>query len=132
MIRLRSDAVAGESSVILLHPPLSLLGVSIAMARERQPNDRTPAAGGYQQRRRGGVQRNDSTLAIRSNALADEAGTVVLRGNLSPGGSVIKVALQLQPLWTIPTAAVSQQSPGLQLQSTRTIPTAAVSYVVVC
>ena len=34
-----ATCAAGESSVILLHPPLPLVGVSIAMGRERQPND---------------------------------------------------------------------------------------------
>ena len=36
---------AGQSSAILLHPPLPLVGASIAMERGRQQNDRTLADG---------------------------------------------------------------------------------------
>ena len=35
--------VAVAATAIPLHPPLPLAGVSIAMERERQQNDRTPA-----------------------------------------------------------------------------------------
>ena len=34
-----SQVAVGESSFIMLHPPLPLVGVSIGMERERQQND---------------------------------------------------------------------------------------------
>ena len=37
--------LAVDETVILLHPPLPLVGVSIVMERERQQNDRTLANG---------------------------------------------------------------------------------------
>ena len=43
--RTRNTCAVGESYVILLHPPLPLAGVSIAMERERQQNDSTLAGG---------------------------------------------------------------------------------------
>ena len=39
------NLAVGESSVILLHPPLPVVGVSIATERERQQSDRTLANG---------------------------------------------------------------------------------------
>ena len=44
--------LAVDETVILLHPPLPLVGVSIVMERERQQNDRT-LANGYSRRGRG-------------------------------------------------------------------------------
>ena len=35
------DRLAVDETVILLHPPLHLVSVSIVMERERQQNDRT-------------------------------------------------------------------------------------------
>ena len=44
-LRFAVPLAAGENSVILLHPPLHLVGVSIVMWRERHQNDRTLADG---------------------------------------------------------------------------------------